>query len=291
MRALGHFHESSPQAGTLASPADKAFLEFCEHEGYDCRRPRSPMTRLRATAHAPGFRTTRHVLCAKVRRLTPRRGRTEPSMRWGSTSRKRRRRYFQLERFGCPHRLPISGSDDSHHRSCSEPADIDLSPTTASARACERRCARKPSRAKCSDGRPTGTRSANRRRLELIAEEAVVVRYIYRLYLQRRDGDPAHRAAPERRGTEDAPAGGQLEHGEHPRHPAEPRVPGHVLALRGEGAGQPHRSSSPQDDFKTVQDPLNARRTSYTPRVASQFLLSGHRALRVLREQAHRRQP
>ena len=52
------------------------------------------------------------------------------------------------------------------------------------ARRCATRCTARPSAAKSSAGRPTATRSAPRNRLELVDDEAVVVRYIYRLYLQ-----------------------------------------------------------------------------------------------------------
>ena len=85
---------------------------------------------------------------------------------------------------------------------------------------------------------PYGYRVGPRRKLELISEEALVVRYIFRLYLQ--DGLGIRRIAgqlndeniPTRRGR-------PLEHGHRPRPAPEPRLSRHLHALRRESPREP----------------------------------------------------
>jgi site-specific DNA recombinase len=143
---------------------------------------------------------------------------------------------------------------------------------------------------------PYGYKVGNRRRLELIPEEAVVVRYIFRLYLHEGLGIRLIARRLNEEGLKTRRGGNwsmvsirdilrnRVYLGTYSRFGV--RVPGSHPALVS------------ADDFRFVQDRLNARRTSYSPRVTSQFLLSGiancgycgNRLIGVTRKQAWKRQ-
>ncbi len=86
---------------------------------------------------------------------------------------------------------------------------------------------------------PYGYKVGSRNRLEVVDDEAVVVRYIFRLYLHEGLGIRliARRLNEEGLRTR---RNKPLEHGEHPRHPAKPRLSRHVPAPRRTGARHPH---------------------------------------------------
>ena len=111
----------------------------------------------------------------------------------------------------------------------------------ARARRCAPPCVARPYAARCSGRPPYGYHVGPRNRLELVEEEALVVRYIYRLYLHeglgirliaRRLNEEGLRTRRNR----------PLEHGQHPRHPSQPRLPRHLPAPRHARAGQPPRA-------------------------------------------------
>ena len=94
---------------------------------------------------------------------------------------------------------------------------------------------------------PYGYKVGARRRLELVPEEAVVVRYIFRLYLQEGLGIRliARRLNEEGLNTSRR----QLEHGEHPRHPAQPGLPVTIPA-----SGCAYRAATPPSSPPRTSD-------------------------------------
>jgi site-specific DNA recombinase len=142
---------------------------------------------------------------------------------------------------------------------------------------------------------PYGYKVGARRRLELVPEEAVVVRYIFRLYLQEQIGIRLIARRLNEEGLRTRRGGNwsmvsirdilrnRAYLGTYSRFGV--RVPGS------------HPPLVLADDFREVQDRLNARRTSYKPRVTSRFLLSGlaccgycgNRLIGVTRKQSWKR--
>lgn len=265
MRAVGYFRESPHGAGTLAQQ-NKAFLEFCEREGYE---PAGTFAdNATGNGRAPGFR---QLLTFLRERETGFVIVVVPSVEaMGSDVADAARRCFQLEGIGA-RVTPMSGSADIA-------ADI-LSAWNAqdgSGRLSER--VRAAMRRKAVKGEvlgrpPYGYKVGNRRRLELIPEEAVVVRYIFRLYLHEGLGIRLiarrlnQEALKTRRGGNWSMVSirdilrNRVYLGTYARFGV--RVPGNHPALVS------------ADDFRLVQDRLNARRTTGNVRVTSLFLLSG----------------
>jgi DNA invertase Pin-like site-specific DNA recombinase len=120
---------------------------------------------------------------------------------------------------------------------------------------------------------PYGYKVGNRRRLELVPEEAVVVRYIFRLYLQEGLGIRLIARRLNGEGLKTRRGGNwsmvsirdilrnRAYLGTYARFGV--RVPGNHPALVS------------ADDFRLVQDRLNARRTTSQQRTTTRFLLSG----------------
>ena len=211
MRAIGYFRESAQRGESLAQQ-NKAFLEFCEREGYDVAG--SFVDPASSNGHAPGFRQLVAFLREREQGFVVV---VVPSIEsLGGDLRDAARRYFQIEGLGAQHRAD-DGHDDATPISLSlgttQDADTRLSDRVRAA------MRRKAVKGEVLGRPPYGYKVGNRRRLELVPEEAVVVRYIFRLYLHEGLGIRLDRAPAQRRGAEDA-ARRQLEHGEHPRHPA-----------------------------------------------------------------------
>jgi site-specific DNA recombinase len=288
MRAIGYFRESAQRGESLAQQ-NKAFLEFCEREGYEVAG--SFVDVASSNGHAPGFRQLVSFLRERDKGFVVV---VVPSIEaLGGDLRDAARRCFQIEGLGA--RLaPMTGTAD--------PAAALVSAWTAqdaNSRLSDRvRAAmrRKAVRGEVLGRPPYGYKVGSRRRLELIPEEAVVVRYIFRLYLQEGMGI---RLIARRLNNEDLKTrrGGNWSMvsirdilrnraylGTYSRFGV--RVPGS------------HPPLVSTDDFRLVQDRLNARRTSYAPRVASQFLLSGiaycghcgNKLIGVSRKQSWKRQ-
>lgn len=120
---------------------------------------------------------------------------------------------------------------------------------------------------------PYGYRVGSKNRLELVDEEAVVVRYIYRLYLHEglgirliarrlnEEGNLTRRQRPWSMVTIRDILRNRAYLGTYQR-----------LGVRVPGT---HPAIVSPDDFRRVQDMLKDRRTNYSPRTVSGFLLSG----------------
>jgi site-specific DNA recombinase len=264
MKAVGYFRELPNGAPSLADQA-RAFLSFCETHGFEVASTFSDGAG--ADGSGRGFRQ----LVAYLRR--PDKGFVvvvTPSLRsLGDDLADAARRYFQLEGLGAAVRF-IETDRDGTDTLLEEWARKGSGTLGEKVRAAMRK---KAVRGEVLGRPPYGYKVGNRRRLELVPEEAVVVRYIYRLYLHeglgirliaRRlnsEGIRTRRGGPWSMVSIRDILRNRAYLGTYSRFGV--RVPGSHPAL-----------ISPED-FNAVQERLNARRTSYTARTQSAFLLSG----------------
>ncbi len=265
MKAVGYFRESGMPGQTLAQQ-NKAFLDYCEAERHEVACTFAEAAEL---AGAPlGFRQL-------VRYLRGHRAAdvivvVTDIAALGADVRDAALHYFQLESLGAQV-APLSGAQDPLPALLTEWTQDDGSGRLSDrVRAAMRK---KAVRGEVLGRPPYGYKVGNRRRLELIPEEAVVVRYIFRLYIHEALGIRLIARRLNQEGLKTRRGGNwsmvsirdilrnRAYLGTYSRFGV--RVPGS------------HPSLVSNDDFQIVQDRLNARRTSYAPRVASQFLLSG----------------
>ncbi|MBI2723845.1 MAG: recombinase family protein [Chloroflexi bacterium] len=265
MRAVGYFRESSLRDLSLAQQ-HKLFLEYCERQGYEVAG--TFVDEASSNGHAPGFRQ----LVTYVRAQEP--GLVTvivPSVATlGADLRDAARRYFQLEGLGA-RVTAIHGSADGASDIVSAWGALG-----AGSRLSDR--VRAAMRKKAVKGEvlgrpPYGYRVGPRRRLEVVPEEAVVVRYIYRLYLRENMGIRliARRLNEEALKTRRGGNWSMVSIRDILRNRA------YLGTYSRFGVKVPgsHKELVSTDDFKRVQERLTARRTPQAPRTASQFLLSG----------------
>jgi site-specific DNA recombinase len=265
MRAIGYFRESAQRGESLAQQ-NKAFLEFCEREGYDVAG--SFVDPASSNGHAPGFRQLIAFLREREHGFVVV---VVPSIAaLGGELRDAARRYFQIEGLGA-HIAPMTGTADPA-------ADLVLAwgAQDVNGRLSDR--VRAAMRRKAVKGEvlgrpPYGYKVGNRRRLELVPEEAVVVRYIFRLYLN--EGMGIRLIARRLNGEELKTRRGGNWSMVSIRDILRNRAYLGTYSRFGVRVPGSHPPLVSTEDFRLVQDRLNARRTSYAPRVASQFLLSG----------------
>ena len=267
MKAVGYFRETPGQGATKAlAEQNKAFLELCQEQGYEVVA--SFVDGISADDDGrPGFRQ----LVEFLRR--PEKGFVVvvvPSVEiLGRDLREAARSWFQLESLGAQVLLMEGREDptDSLLAAWAKTSEGKLGDKVRSA------MRRKAVKGEVMGRPPYGYRVGNRRRLELVPEEAVVVRYIFRLYLQEGLGIRRIARCLNEEGIKTRRGGNwsmvsirdilrnRAYLGTYSRFGV--RVPGSHPALIS------------ADDFRRAQDCLAARRSSYSPRQASPFLLSG----------------
>ena len=266
MKAVGYFRESPGQEAKALAEQNSAFLELCQTQGYEVVASFVDVINA-ADDGRPGFRQ----LVEFLRR--PEKGFVVvvvPSIEnLGRDLREAARSWFQLESLGAQIIL-MDGGDDPINRlleAWAANSDRKLGDKIRSA------MRRKAVKGEVLGRPPYGYKVGSRRRLELVPEEAVVVRYIFRLYLQEGLGIRRiarclnEEAIKTRRGGNWSMVSirdilrNRAYLGTYTRFGV--RVPGSHPAL-----------ISPED-FRRTQDCLTARRSSYSPRQATPFLLSG----------------
>ena len=265
MRAVGYFRESPPGDQSLAQQ-NKAFLEFCEREGYEVAG--TFVDGASGNGHAPGFRQLLAYLRERDKGFVVVVVKSSGAL--GGELPDAARRYFQLEGLGAKVAAMTGGGDAT-----SEIVSAWLS-RDANSRLSDR--VRAAMRRKAVKGEvlgrpPYGYKVGSRRRLELVPEEAVVVRYIFRLYLNENMGIRliARRLNEEGLKTRRGGNWSMVSIRDILRN----RVYVGTYSRFGVKVPGSHSPLVTPDDFRVVQDRLSARRTSHAPRVASQFLLSG----------------
>jgi site-specific DNA recombinase len=265
VKAVGYFREGTIGGHSFADQ-NRAFLEFCEREGYEVAA--TFLDRGGDADGRPGFRQ----LLEYLRR--PEKGFVVvivPSITTlGTDLREAARSFFQIDSLGAQVLFLDNGEDGMdrllaawNNRSGQERLSERV--TTAM----RRRAVRGEVL-----GRPAyGYRVGPRRRLEVVPEEAAVVRYIYRLYLQ--EGLGLRLIA--RRLNEE----GVLTRRNKPwsmvgiRDLLRNRVYLGTYSRFGVRVPGSHPPLVSPDDFRRVQEKLSARRTSFSPRQNNPFLLSG----------------
>ncbi len=267
MKAVGYFRETAGRGATKAlADQNKAFLELCQEQGYEVVA--SFVDGISADDDGrPGFRQ----LVEFLRR--PEKGFVVvvvPSVQsLGRDLREAARSWFQLESLGAQVLL-MEGKVDPTESLLTEWAKSSEGKLGDKVRSAMRR---KAVKGEVLGRPPYGYRVGNRRRLELVPEEAVVVRYIFRLYLQEGLGIRRIARCLNEEGIKTRRGGNwsmvsirdilrnRAYLGTYSRFGV--RVPGSHPALIS------------AEDFRRAQDCLTARRSSYSPRQASPFLLSG----------------
>jgi site-specific DNA recombinase len=267
MKAIGYFREpaAGSKGGSLAAQ-NKAFLEFCERHGYDVA------VTFVDTADGDGRRGGFRQLVDYLRRTE--RGFVvvvAPSFDTiGADQPEKLRRYFQLEGLGAQVAFLAGPADPMAELVQTWSDESERTKMGDRVRAAMRR---KAVRGEVLGRPPYGYKVGLRRRLELVPDEAVVVRYIFRMYLHegmgirliaRRLNEESYRT---RRGGNWSMVSirdilrNRVYLGTYSRFGV--RVPGSHPAL------------VTPDDFRAVQDRLNARRNNYATRQPSPFLLAG----------------
>ena len=290
MKAVGYFREGKGDgAGKSLAEQSESFLEFCRDHGYEAVA--SFVDSLKGEEERrPGFQQLVEFLKRPekgfIMVITPSidslgRDLTETARSW-----------FELEGLGAQV-MVMDGGKDGTERLVEEWAKRTQGLVGEKVRSAMRRKAVKGE----ALGRPPyGYRIGSRRRLELVPEEAVVVRYIFRLYLQ--EGLGIRRIArclneesvKTRRGGNWSMVSirdilrNRVYLGTYSRFGV--RVPGSHPALIS------------AEDFRRVQDCLISRRSNYSERQATPFLLSGlahcaycgNKMIGVSRKQSWKRQ-
>jgi len=264
MRAFGYFREVQGRQDAVTEQ-NKGFLEFCEREGYDVAG--TFVDDAASNGDGPGYHRLLTALKESDHEFTLV---VVPEIeRLGGDIREAARRYFQIEGLGA-RVVPVQGDDAVGALLAAWSAQEPGRGLGDRVRAAMRRKAVKGDVL----GRPPyGYKVGNQRRLQLVAEEAVVVRYIFRLYLSEGMGIRLIARRLNQEGLRTRRGGNwsmvsirdilrnRVYLGTYARFNV--RVPG------------THPPLVTAEDFRLVQDRLNARRTSYAPRVTSRFLLSG----------------
>jgi site-specific DNA recombinase len=269
VKAVGYFRD--PPAGqtggaTLASQS-QSFLDYCEQHGYEVVGTFVDPAAA-ADQERPGFRQLVEFLRRPDKGFVVVVAYSPQDL--GGGLRQAARSYFQLDGLGAQLAF-LDGSEDATATLLK--AWTSQSGAHRLGERVQTAMRRKAVKGEVLGRPPYGYKVGSRRRLELVPEEAVVVRYIFRLYLQEGLGIRliARRLNEEglrtRRGGHWSMVSirdilrNRAYLGTYSRFGV--RVPGSHPAL-----------ISP-DDFRRVQEQLASRRTSFSPRHASPFLLSG----------------
>ena len=267
MRAVGYFRE--PKAGTKGdslSAQNKAFLDFCERHGYDVAV--TFVETAETDGHRNGFRQLVDYLKRKDKGFVLVVARTLEGM--GENVQEAMRRYFQIEGLGAQVAFIDGPPDplDELVKASAQPSEREKLGDRV--RAAMRR---KAVRGEVLGRPPYGYKVGMRRRLELVPDEAVVVRYIFRLYLHEGMGIRliARRLNEEGMRTRRGGNWSMVSIRDILRN----RVYLGTYSRFGVRVPGSHPALVTPDDFRAVQDRLNARRNNYAKRQPSPFLLAG----------------
>ena len=267
MRAVGYFAENARKDGQKRSIAEqnRAFNEFCQRHGYEVAGTfldTADATPASGFAQMLSFlaRPERGFVVVAVDSL----GALGPDL--GQAALK----LLEIEQTGCQVHIANSG-----HEAFRELVDTwadrgDGTPVSEKVRSAMRR---KAVKGEVLGRPPYGYRVGPRRRLELVPEEAVVVRYIFRLYLQEDMGirKIAGQLNSENISTRRGGRWSMVSVRDILRNRA---YLGHYSRFGTTVTGS-HPSLVSADDFRRVQDRLQSHHGAVRTRTVQPFLLSG----------------
>ncbi len=265
MKAVGYFREVAGERSEPLAQQSSAFLEFCRERGYEAVASFVEGAVV-DSERRPGYQQLVEFL------KRPEKGFlmvVTPSVEsLGRNVKEAARSWFELQSLGA--QVLVMNGDDAADRLLSAWKSNSEGRVGDKVRSAMRR---KAVKGEVLGRPPYGYRVGNRHRLDLVPEEAVVVRYIFRLYLQ--EGLGIRRIArclnqesvKTRRGGNWSMVSirdilrNRTYLGTYSRFGV--RVPGSHPALIS------------NDDFRRAQECLMARRSSYSTPQATPFLLSG----------------
>jgi len=264
VRAVGYFWETG--GSELLAEQSRAFLDFCRENGYEAAATFLDVT-------AAGDDRTGYRQLIDFLKQRPERGFTvvviSSLASLGSDLRETARRYYQLASLGVKVMCLEDGADPGSALLSlwTEKKDERLGQKVQAA------MRRKAVKGEVLGRPPFGYRVGPRRRLEILTEEAAVVRYIFRLYL--RDGLGIRLIA--RRLNEE----GVRTHRNGfwsmvtVRDILRNRTYLGTYSRFGVRIPASHPALISSDDFRRVQERLSSRRQERAERQTSLFLLSG----------------
>jgi DNA invertase Pin-like site-specific DNA recombinase len=268
MRAVGYFAEGARRNGVKRSIAEQnhAFSEFCARQGYEIAG--TFLDTEDEGAETAGFNQMLHFLGRADRGFTV--VAVDSLGALGRDLGQSALRLLEIEQTGCQVLIASSG-----HEAFKELVDTwadrgDGTPVSEKVRSAMRR---KAVKGEVLGRPPYGYRVGPRRRLELVPEEAVVVRYIFRLYLQEEmgirkiAGQLNNEEVPTRRGGRWS----MVTVRDILRNRA---YLGHYSRFGTTVTGS-HPSLVSADDFRKVQDRLQTHHGAVRTRTVQPFLLSG----------------
>ena len=266
MRAVGYFRETKGKKGQSLADQSRAFLEFCRENGYEAAA--AFLDGAAEDGERPGYRQLIDFLKQRTDR-----GFTVvlvPSVEGlGDDLREVTRRYFQLASLGAKVMCLEDGGDSSESL-LSLWADKEGERLGSKVQAAMRR---KAVKGEVLGRPPFGYRVGSRRRLEIVPQEAQVVRYIFRLYL--RDGLGIRLIARRVNEEEVRTRRGGLWSMVTIRDILRNRAYLGTYTRFGVRVPASHPALISPDDFRRVQERLASRRREPTTRQPSLFLLSG----------------
>ena len=266
MKAIGFFREpASSSKGVSLAAQNRAFLEFCEHHGYDVA---VTFVETAESNGRSGFRQLVDYLRKPDRGFVVVVARSMDTM--GTDRQEAMRRFFQLQSLGANVAFMDGAADPVNDMVRAWQEDPSREKLGERVRAAMRR---KAVRGEVLGRPPYGYKVGLRRRLELVPDEAVVVRYIFRMYLQEGMGIRliARRLNAEGYRTRRDGNWSMVSIRDILRN----RVYLGTYSRFGVRVPGSHPALITPDDFRAVQDRLSARRNNYSKREPSPFLLAG----------------
>jgi len=290
MKAVGYFRESAAAPRSGIGQQNRWFLDYCEKEGFEVAATFSEESGSSTTAFTQLLDYLKRPEKGFVIIVTP-----APST-FADDQVVAAARCLQIERLGGQVQFMDGAQPANGNAMDAVLAGFQSGQDNEMREKVQAALRKKAVRGEVLGRPPYGYRVGSRNRLELVDEEAVVVRYIYRMYLQEGLGIRliARRLNEEGLRTRRNKPWSMVSIRDILRNRA------YLGTYQRLGVRVPgtHPALVSPDDFRRVQEKLSERRTNYTPRKVTGFLLSGmltcgycgNRLIGVSRKQSWTRQ-